>query len=78
MFSLNRINNIKVWKILNPLVRTAATAQTATKASGGYKFDNSRYGKNIVLIEGVRTPFTVSSTDYDGLLPYELQRMALR
>lgn len=32
--------------------------------------------KNIVLVEGVRTPFALSSTIYKDLLAYELQRLA--
>lgn len=73
---LNRINNPITWQLSNQLIRTATTA-AATKTTGPYKFDNARYGKDIVLIEGVRTPFTMSQTDYDGLMAYELQRMAL-
>ena len=44
----------------------------------GYKFDNARYGKNIVLVEGVRTPFLISGTDYKDLLGYELQKEAIQ
>jgi acetyl-CoA acyltransferase len=33
-------------------------------------------GKNVVLIEGVRTPFARSSTLYSDLMAYQLQRMA--
>lgn len=58
------------------LVRNAATAAPKV-ATGGYKFDNAKYGKNIVLVEGVRTPFAQSGTDYNDLDTYELQRHAL-
>ena len=34
-------------------------------------------GKNIVLVDGVRTPFLMSSTDYKNLMPHDLQRYAL-
>lgn len=34
-------------------------------------------GKNLVLVDGVRTPFLMSSTDYKGLMPHDLQRYAL-
>lgn len=34
-------------------------------------------GKNIVLVDGVRTPFLMSSTSYKALMPHDLQRMAL-
>ena len=33
--------------------------------------------KNIVLIDGVRTPFLQSGTDYADLQAYDLQRNAL-
>ena len=33
--------------------------------------------KNMVLVDGVRTPFLMSSTDYKTLMPHDLQRMAL-
>jgi acetyl-CoA acyltransferase len=33
--------------------------------------------KNMVLVDGVRTPFLMSSTDYKSLMPHDLQRMAL-
>lgn len=32
--------------------------------------------KNIVLVEGVRTPFLLSGTKYNNLMPHDLQRMA--
>ncbi len=34
-------------------------------------------GKNLVLIDGVRTPFLQSFTQYKGLWPHDLQRAAL-
>lgn len=33
--------------------------------------------KNMVLVDGVRTPFLMSSTDYKNLMPHDLQRYAL-
>lgn len=33
-------------------------------------------GKNVVLVDGVRTPFAQSSTIYKDLIAYQLQRMA--
>lgn len=72
MFNLTRIvSNPQLPQQL--IVRSASTAAK----TGKYKFDNSRYGKNIVLIEGVRTPFSVSQTEYNELKPYELQREAI-
>lgn len=34
-------------------------------------------GKNIVLVDGVRTPFLMSGTTYNKLMPHELARQAL-
>jgi len=34
-------------------------------------------GKNLVLVDGVRTPFLMSSTEYKSLMPHDLQRYAL-
>ncbi|XP_071487762.1 trifunctional enzyme subunit beta, mitochondrial-like [Diadema antillarum] len=34
--------------------------------------------KNIVLVEGVRTPFLMSGTDYKDLMPHDLQREAMK
>ncbi|CAG9770608.1 unnamed protein product [Ceutorhynchus assimilis] len=35
-------------------------------------------GQNIVLVDGVRTPFLLSGTDYSKLMPHELAKVALR
>lgn len=34
-------------------------------------------GRNIVLVDGVRTPFLMSGTDYSKLMPHELARHSL-
>ncbi|KAF2895799.1 hypothetical protein ILUMI_10365 [Ignelater luminosus] len=34
-------------------------------------------GKNIVLVDGIRTPFLLSGTDYSKLMPHDLARQAL-
>ena len=34
--------------------------------------------KNVVLVEGVRTPFLMSGTDYKNLMPHDLARAALQ
>jgi hypothetical protein len=34
-------------------------------------------GKNIVLVDGVRTPFLMSGTDYAKLMPHDLAKQAL-
>jgi len=33
--------------------------------------------KNMVLVDGVRTPFLTSGSDYKALMPHDLQRMAI-
>ncbi len=38
---------------------------------------SSSPGKNLVLVDGVRTPFLQSFTQYKGLWPHDLQRAAL-
>ncbi|KAL1517456.1 hypothetical protein ABEB36_001217 [Hypothenemus hampei] len=35
-------------------------------------------GQNIVLVDGVRTPFLLSGTDYSNLMPHDLAKVALR
>ena len=57
---------------LSPLV-----ANTASRSASTAAFDNKKFGKNIVLIDGVRTPFTQSGTDYNDLMAYELQTKAI-
>ena len=34
--------------------------------------------KNIVLVEGVRTPFLMSGTDYKDVMPHDLARAAIQ
>jgi len=36
------------------------------------------HGKNIVLVDGVRTPFLTSGSDYKDMMPHDLQREALK
>merc|ERR1719219_1263830 len=45
-------------------------------ASRSFSTSHAR-DKNMVLVDGVRTPFLMSSTDYKSLMPHDLQRMAL-
>jgi hypothetical protein len=65
MLSFNRLNRLSQ---LSPSLMTIRSAST---------FNNQKYGKNIVLIEGIRTPFAQSNTSYSDLMAYELQRSAL-
>jgi len=47
-------------------------------AEAGKKSLGKQGGRNIVLVEGVRTPFLVSGTDYKDLMPHDLARGALQ
>merc|ERR1712226_1099730 len=51
-------------------VKAAAAPQRKTLAKPGQK--------NIVLVDGVRTPFLMSGTDYKNLMPHDLARGALQ
>lgn len=35
-------------------------------------------GKNIVLVDGVRTPFLLSGTDYSKMMAYDLAKHSLK
>jgi len=54
---------------LKPNLARQLSAQAAPLAS-------SKGKKNLVLVDGVRTPFTQSSTSFKELLPHDLQREA--
>ncbi|GIY79349.1 trifunctional enzyme subunit beta, mitochondrial [Caerostris darwini] len=49
-------------------------SQRETKTTGSSKLSGSL--KNVVLVEGVRTPFLVSGTDYFNIMGHDLQRHA--
>ena len=53
---------------------TAPQLQMATRA---LSTSRPADGKNLVLVDGVRTPFLMSGTDYKNLMPHDLQRYAL-
>jgi acetyl-CoA acyltransferase len=38
---------------------------------------NNAGAKNLVLVDGVRTPFLMAGTDYKSLMPHDLQRYAM-
>lgn len=50
-------------------LRRGLATSASTRASAA--------AKNMVLVDGVRTPFLTSSTSYKNLMPHDLQRMAL-
>jgi len=55
--------------------RNDAAAAEKSKGKKNLKKDGV---KNIVLVEGVRTPFLMSGTDYKSLMPHDLQRGAIQ
>lgn len=50
---------------------------TATPLCSPRKTIKDKTGKNIVFVDGVRTPFLMSGTDYSNLMAHELARHAL-
>lgn len=57
------------------MIRTLST--TASVAAAQKKSFKTKLSQNIVLVDGVRTPFLVSGTDYSKLMPHELARHSL-
>ncbi|KPJ08911.1 Trifunctional enzyme subunit beta, mitochondrial [Papilio machaon] len=56
---------------------TARRALSVNAALQQKKTLPDRTGKNVVLVDGVRTPFLVSFTDYAKMMPHELARHSL-
>ncbi|KAK2553671.1 Trifunctional enzyme subunit beta [Acropora cervicornis] len=52
-------------------------ASTSQKKKAAKDSAPTRTARNIVLVEGVRTPFLMSGTSYADLLPHDVQRGAL-
>ncbi|TPP66126.1 Trifunctional enzyme subunit beta [Fasciola gigantica] len=71
-FRLANLNAI----IVRSLSASATATTTATSASKSSV--RKPGGRDIVLIEGVRTPFLVSGTTYKSLMVHDLARFALR
>ena len=57
--------------LIKPSMIRALSAQAAPAAV------SSSNKKNLVLVDGIRTPFALSSTVYKELLPHDLQREAM-
>merc|ERR1719347_1556000 len=63
---------------------SASYSQASLLAARGLSTSSSRQAhainvgpKNLVLVDGVRTPFLTSGSDYKNLMPHDLQRYAL-
>lgn len=66
----------------NPVIsaninRYAVQSLSTSSAACQKKTLQDRTGKNIVLVDGVRTPFLQSFTDYQKLMPHDLARQSL-
>jgi len=69
-FLLNTLNNVGT-RALGTSASQLAAAKTKTSLG--------RPGmKNIVLVDGVRTPFLMSGTQYNKLMPHDIARQALK
>jgi len=68
---LNTLNNVGCRALGTSAPKMAAAAKTKTTlAKPGLK--------NIVLVDGVRTPFLMSGTQYNKLMPHDLARQSLK
>ncbi|KAG8240434.1 hypothetical protein J437_LFUL003148 [Ladona fulva] len=68
----NVMNNIlKIQAARLPSLKYASVRALATPAG------KERSGKDIVFVDGVRTPFLMSGTDYAKLMPHDLARSSL-
>ena len=57
--------------------RMCPLVSPAVLASRSFSTSRPVDQKNLVLVDGVRTPFLMSGTDYKNLMPHDLQRYAL-
>lgn len=57
-------------------LRSVAARCLSTSSANGAAASAGK-NKNLVLVDGVRTPFLMASTQYKNLWPHDLQRMAL-
>lgn len=77
------VRNLRVFEISSRTLATAGAATTTKTASAAATATPSKKtlakpGRpNIVLIDGVRTPFLMSGTQYKNLMPHDLTRHAL-
>ncbi|XP_047119354.1 trifunctional enzyme subunit beta, mitochondrial [Schistocerca piceifrons] len=62
---------------VSPVISGSARCLSVTSAAPGKKSVVDKTGKNVVFVDGVRTPFLLSGTDYAKLMPHELAKNAL-
>lgn len=63
-----------------PIVPAVSSPLSAlnVKALAQRNYAATAQGKNIVLVDGVRTPFLTSGSDYKDMMPHDLQREAIK
>lgn len=68
-------------KLLNPFFETFCKSSISVyhilNRSVVTKIEPNSKGPNVVFIDGARTPFLVSGTDFKDFKPYELQKHAV-
>ncbi|XP_045474336.1 trifunctional enzyme subunit beta, mitochondrial [Harmonia axyridis] len=64
--------------LINTLISGSIRALSTTPQMNAKKTLQDRTGKNIVLVDGVRTPFLLSGTDYSKMMAYDLARHSLK
>merc|ERR1711892_1145693 len=72
-----RLFQTKTYKMAMAMSRICPFTSPAVLASRSFSTSKPVDQKNMVLVDGVRTPFLMSSTDYKSLMPHDLQRYAL-
>ena len=66
------VNNlVQLNKVIKVITRSVVTFPSPRKSL------KDRTGKNVVFVEGVRTPFLVSGTEYSGMMSHEVARQSL-
>lgn len=73
MAKLNQFSPLIAASVKNNAIRGLSSTATVCQK----KTLPNKTGLNIVLVDGVRTPFLMSGTDYSKLMPHELARHSL-
>lgn len=70
---LNKFSNFTTSQLKQNVIRNLSTTTPICQK----KTLPNKFGRNIVIVDGVRTPFLMSGTDYSKLMPHELARHSL-
>lgn len=71
------VTNLHRFSTLNLLKNGVRCISSTSASMMPRKTVADKTGKNIVLVDGVRTPFLMSGTDYVKLMPHEIARHSL-